>query len=446
MKSHDTVAYNPPDSGYVVCPECTPESKKDIWHPVFADSEWDYYPSCDKCLRTIDDVSLTSYGRNYEKHLKDNPINLFGIFKEQNLPITYTCGHRRYVTCKSYKPLEFKAFIKWADAQRKRPCPDCAPRYKSGTVEKYGWPKRALPPNEHDTGMTDADLPFKYGNPRGGAMKNPKFPYTIKGMQLRNKAGVSASLLRDVASTVGSIYSMNAPGAKGYVFNATDDGKKIYRGMYLDYDYEKKGWEYYLDYKSGILEKLSGEVVHWNPMKNPARYYVDWSSWFDSHPYDTVKIKKAIKRADGFNIRESYNYGLSNQPKVVTFDSNRGNVKNIQISIEKALGTPWIIIREKTWRNPLINPTTTMQAVREANEMWFSPKNKKFFQDVSYRVLHSSSGQPYLVRSTYAWSDMFGGQKRLHWRINAIDRDLKIGTLLKKEFATLEDVKEWLQS
>jgi hypothetical protein len=97
-------------------------------------------------------------------------------------------------------------------------------------------------------------------------------------------------------------------------------------------------------------------------------------------------------------------------------------------------------------RGLMKNPTTTMQAVREANEMWFSSKNKKFFQDVSYRVLHSSSGQPYLVRSTYAWSDMFGGQKKLQWRINDIGRDLKIGRLLDKKFDTLEDVKEWLQS
>jgi hypothetical protein len=76
---------------------------------------------------------------------------------------------------------------------------------------------------------------------------------------------------------------------------------------------------------------------------------------------------------------------------------------------------------------------------------WFSPENKRFFNDVSYRVLHDKEGNSYLVRSTYAWTDMFGQPKKLRWRINLITPEGKIGELVDRIFDSIDAVKTWLK-
>lgn len=92
------------------------------------------------------------------------------------------------------------------------------------------------------------------------------------------------------------------------------------------------------------------------------------------------------------------------------------------------------------------NAMTTIQEVRKANRKWFTPGNKKFFGDVAYSVRHSSvTGKPVLVRSTYAWSDMFGQSRKLHWRINPLDDDLQIQPLVDEQFASLDAVTFWLR-
>lgn len=91
--------------------------------------------------------------------------------------------------------------------------------------------------------------------------------------------------------------------------------------------------------------------------------------------------------------------------------------------------------------------TTTLADVKAAQPEWFSRKNKRFFGDVGYKVLHGKvSGKPFLVRSTYAWSDMFGQPKRLTWRVNPLDEKLDIRPLVDEQFRSLDDVKEWLQA
>jgi hypothetical protein len=88
----------------------------------------------------------------------------------------------------------------------------------------------------------------------------------------------------------------------------------------------------------------------------------------------------------------------------------------------------------------------TLAEVKAAQPEWFSRKNKKFFKDVSYRVLHSKkTGEPYLARSTYAWTDMFGKKPRLHWRLNPLDNNLIIRPLIDDEFSDLWAVKRWLK-
>jgi hypothetical protein len=89
---------------------------------------------------------------------------------------------------------------------------------------------------------------------------------------------------------------------------------------------------------------------------------------------------------------------------------------------------------------------TTLSEVKARQPEWFSRKNKKFFGDVSYRILHGGvSKKPFLVRSTYAWSDMFGRPKTLHWKINRLKDDLEIGELLNQDFMGLELVKYFLR-
>jgi hypothetical protein len=85
--------------------------------------------------------------------------------------------------------------------------------------------------------------------------------------------------------------------------------------------------------------------------------------------------------------------------------------------------------------------------LKEAHPKWFTPENKRFFNDVEYKLLHGiTSHNPFLVRSTYAFTDMFGETPKLHWRINPIALDtLKIMPLIDDQFETLKEVKEWLE-
>lgn len=88
----------------------------------------------------------------------------------------------------------------------------------------------------------------------------------------------------------------------------------------------------------------------------------------------------------------------------------------------------------------------TLQDVKIANPGWFSPANKRFFGDCRYAVRYGrKSHQPYLVRSTYAWTDMFGGERRLHYRVNPLDEALDIRPLIDDSFKHPDDVTDWLR-
>ena len=88
----------------------------------------------------------------------------------------------------------------------------------------------------------------------------------------------------------------------------------------------------------------------------------------------------------------------------------------------------------------------TLQAMKSVQPTWFHPKTKRFFGDIRYLLLRGKkSNAYYLVRATYAWTDMFGKPRRLHWRVNFLDRELRIKELVESSFNTLNDVKEWLK-
>jgi len=65
MKSYDVVGYTNTESGYCVCLDCVTKTEKEEFCPIFADSEWDAYPSCDRCSKTIENVCLTEEGMKY---------------------------------------------------------------------------------------------------------------------------------------------------------------------------------------------------------------------------------------------------------------------------------------------------------------------------------------------------------------------------------------------
>ena len=87
-----------------------------------------------------------------------------------------------------------------------------------------------------------------------------------------------------------------------------------------------------------------------------------------------------------------------------------------------------------------------IEQVQQANRKWFGDGNAKFFGDKEYRVLQSHSHKAFLVRATTAWTDMFGGSKILHYRINAIDQNtLRILSLTDDVFDSPDDAKQWLR-
>jgi hypothetical protein len=95
--------------------------------------------------------------------------------------------------------------------------------------------------------------------------------------------------------------------------------------------------------------------------------------------------------------------------------------------------------------------TNTIQAneekldkIKAGNPGWFTLANKQFFNDVDYMAFASGSGKTFLVRSTYAWTDMLGDKRRLHYRVNPIGNNFKIQPLIDTEFNSLDDVKIWL--
>jgi len=90
--------------------------------------------------------------------------------------------------------------------------------------------------------------------------------------------------------------------------------------------------------------------------------------------------------------------------------------------------------------------TVTIADVRQANGMWFSSKNQSLFNDLEYRVLHTKNGNPYLVRLTGMFSDMFDGQLKHVYKINHLEHDLHVGLLVDRDFNTLDEVKEWLKN
>ncbi len=78
----------------------------------------------------------------------------------------------------------------------------------------------------------------------------------------------------------------------------------------------------------------------------------------------------------------------------------------------------------------------TIQELKEVNKKWFTLENKRFFQDINYKVLMGGKSKTrFLIQHTYQWSDMFDGIKKAVFVIKPITVDGKI-------LETVETLKE----
>ena len=96
---------------------------------------------------------------------------------------------------------------------------------------------------------------------------------------------------------------------------------------------------------------------------------------------------------------------------------------------------------------PMVSSIPLLRKIREANEHWFTPANKRFFQDVNYFGYYGGkTGKSYLMQSTYHWSDMFDNPKKLCYVIHELNQETEeIGSLVDITFKTLTEAKEWLR-
>jgi len=87
-----------------------------------------------------------------------------------------------------------------------------------------------------------------------------------------------------------------------------------------------------------------------------------------------------------------------------------------------------------------------MKQLREKHKSYFSPENKKFFNDINYRVLQSKKSKTnYLIQHTYQWSDMFGNEKKAIYVVKPVTNK---GDILESvaEFKELSEVKNFLKN
>ena len=78
----------------------------------------------------------------------------------------------------------------------------------------------------------------------------------------------------------------------------------------------------------------------------------------------------------------------------------------------------------------------TIQSLKRVNKSYFTPENKRFFQDINYKVLTGRKSKTrFLIQHTYQWSDMFDGIKKAVFVVKPISTEGKI-------LPTVETLKE----
>jgi len=78
----------------------------------------------------------------------------------------------------------------------------------------------------------------------------------------------------------------------------------------------------------------------------------------------------------------------------------------------------------------------TIQELKQVNKKWFTPENKRFFNDINYKVLKGGKSKTrFLIQHTYQFSDMFDGIKKAVFVVKPITVEGKI-------LPTVETLKE----
>ena len=78
----------------------------------------------------------------------------------------------------------------------------------------------------------------------------------------------------------------------------------------------------------------------------------------------------------------------------------------------------------------------TFQELKEVNQSYFTPENKRFFNDINYKVLMGGKSKTrFLIIHTYQFSDMFGEEKKAVFVVKPISAEGKI-------LPTVETLKE----
>ena len=78
----------------------------------------------------------------------------------------------------------------------------------------------------------------------------------------------------------------------------------------------------------------------------------------------------------------------------------------------------------------------TIQELKKVNQSYFTPENKRFFNDINYKVLTGGKSKTrFLIQHTYQFSDMFDGIKKAVFVVKPISIEGKI-------LPTVETLKE----
>ena len=78
----------------------------------------------------------------------------------------------------------------------------------------------------------------------------------------------------------------------------------------------------------------------------------------------------------------------------------------------------------------------TFQELKQVNQSYFTPENKRFFNDINYKVLTGGKSKTrFLIQHTYQFSDMFDGVKKAVFVVKPISVEGKI-------LPTIETLKE----
>ena len=78
----------------------------------------------------------------------------------------------------------------------------------------------------------------------------------------------------------------------------------------------------------------------------------------------------------------------------------------------------------------------TIQSLKRVNKSYFTPENKRFFNDINYKVLTGGKSKTrFLIQHTYQFSDMFDGVKKAVFVVKPISVEGKI-------LPTIETLKE----